>query len=626
MRIVRFLRTILEFRHFPIVLAVIAFAISIPALKTGWLPLDDLRHRVKLLDPSELDPRLYETGLVPENSGRLSTVLSELHTVVRSGEDIEKLKNYGTFPWWTNDNIRYSNWRPIDAFTHWLDYCFFPNNPVMIHAHNLFWFAAVIFLIAVLYRKLIGPVWVAGLAAVLYLLDDSNYIPAMWIANRSLLISLVFTALTIIAYHRRHTTGSISAVVTAVFCFLCSLLSTEAGIATFAYLFAYAVTLYRASWARRAFSLLPYVLVIVGWRIVYNALGHGAFASGWTVDPVREPIRYLFTLLEHFPILLFGQWAGPPAEFYSFSSDSFKIWFWLVAAGFLALLLIVILPLIRRDRLARFWFIGMVFSILPIAATIPMNRNLLFVAIGAFGLTAQFVAGLFTKSFLTKFRWQQIAAWAFCVLLLLVHIVFAGIARAAAPKAVSFVLYNVTLTIEVGQPDKLEEKVLVAVNAPNPMGLAALPLDRFHRGQSLPRAIRSLVPGFTDIEIIRTGPNSLLLKAICGNFLSAQQSIALHPVYFYKTLNDLCRTKSSRFHQGQRIELPGMVVEVIAVDADGLPTEVAFEFDVPLDKASLYWLQWDWRKSRFIPFNIPEIGQIRKIPGPSQFRFKQACI
>ena len=61
----------------------------------------------------------------------------------------------------------------------------------------------------------------------------------------------------------------------------------------------------------------------------------------------------------------------------------------------IAILAFILLPLIRKDQVARFWFLGMIFSLVPIAGTMPSNRLLLFVGLGAMGLMAQFLKGLF---------------------------------------------------------------------------------------------------------------------------------------------------------------------------------------------------------------------------------------
>ena len=171
----------------------------LPALKTG-LFWDDLPQRAVELKPGQLPPRMHETGN-PADSGSFSTVLRDLF-FNRNPEDMALMKNYGMLPWWTPDNIRLSLWRPVTAFTHWLDYRLFPDSPMLMHAHNIAWFAAIVFLVTIVYRKLMGTGWVAGLAALLFLLDGNTYFPVAFVANRGFMLSLFFGLLCLYEHHQ----------------------------------------------------------------------------------------------------------------------------------------------------------------------------------------------------------------------------------------------------------------------------------------------------------------------------------------------------------------------------------------------------------------------------------------
>src|SRR4030042_1033612 len=428
------MRRALENRYAPLVIAGIAGVIMLPALNAGLIQ-DDLFHRIRLVEPSQLPEQLSGTGLIPPDAGRLSAALRDMHSFARTQQDIENLKGSGVCPWWAAKNLRIANWRPLDSLTHWLDYRLFPDLPSLMHLHNIAWFTAVVFLLAILYRQLMAPVWMATLAALLYSIDDSNYFPAMWIANRNLLLALFFSIITLLLHHRWRQHNSLAAGVTAPFTLLLSLLSTEAGIATFAYLFAYALIIDRGSRIRRIVSLAPGFIVIAAWRVIYNALGYGATASGFVIDPGREPMRYARALLERAPVLLSGQWGGTPAETLNMFSEYAGALYLLVSALYLTLILLVFIPLLRKNRVALYWFTGMLLCILPICATSPMNRNLLFVAIGAFGVMTQFIGGLFTKEkWVPGSRFWRIPAMILCVTLIFVHTGFAIVSRARRPK------------------------------------------------------------------------------------------------------------------------------------------------------------------------------------------------
>jgi hypothetical protein len=189
-RVLDFFKRWLEHRYLPAILAIGAILVMLPALKID-LAVDDLMQRAVELKPSQLPPRMYETGN-PVDSGSFSTVLRDLFGFSRDPQNMALMKSYGTLPWWTPDNFRFALWRPVTAFTHWLDYRLFPDSPMLMHAHNIAWFAAIVFLITIVYRKLMGAGWVAGFAALLFLLDVNTYFPVAFVANRGFFLSLFF--------------------------------------------------------------------------------------------------------------------------------------------------------------------------------------------------------------------------------------------------------------------------------------------------------------------------------------------------------------------------------------------------------------------------------------------------
>ena len=616
------LRKDLESRYAPLVVAVIAAVMMLPALNAGLIQ-DDLFHRIRLVEPSQLPRQLSGTGLIDPNAGSLSTALRDMHSFTRTQQDTENLKESGLCPWWTARDFRLANFRPLDSFTHWLDYRLFPDSPPLMHLHNIIWFTALVLLLSILYRRFITPIWMATLAALLYTFDDSNYFPAMWIANRNLLLALFFSILTLLLHNKWRRQHSLAAGIAAPFTLLLSLLSTEAGIATFAYLFAYALIIDRESRIRRIMSLIPALIVIAAWRIVYNALGYGATASGFLIDPGREPMRYARAVLERAPVLFSGQWGGTPAEMLNLFSDYAGAWYLLASALYLTLILLVFLPLLRKNRVALYWFVGMLLCVLPICATSPMNRNLLFVAIGAFGVMTQFIGGLFAQeNWSVRSRFWRIPAWILCVALIFVHAGFAIASRARTPKMVSFFFNTLNSTIKVDPAINLTDKTLVVVNAPNPFLFLGLPILRDYWNQTVPSKIRLLVPAYNPLKITRTGEKTLLIETQAGSLLkidSSRKDFKPNFVYFYHELSSLFRPEDRPFKAGEKIELADMTAEVISVNPNGQPTKVRFEFDISLDDPTLCWQQWNWKKSGFgsySTFEIPPIGETSYTAGP----------
>jgi len=458
---------ILEYRHFNIALVVLAVAATLPALSTGLLN-DDLTQWAVLASPSEVADELAEFGIGSENSGRLGAAVREQFAPMDPNRNLDKLREYGAIPWWTYDGLWVRFWRPIASFTHWLDYRIFSCSPVAMHAHNIAWLAAVIFLVTILYRRLNGPAWMAALAGLLFVLDDFTYFPAMWIANRNIFLSLFFGILCILWHHRWRSAGSPTAAAASVVFLAGSLLSAEAGVATCAYIFAYAVTLEQGSLKRRAASLAPAILVTIGWRFLYNKLGYGASGGSFYLDPSLEPLRYAWAMLVRGPILLMRQWSRVSADTFSCVPVSTQIILWPVVVVMLLAILLLLWPLLKSNRHARFWAIGMHISVLPICATMPMNRNLLWVGIGACGLVGHFLGGVAaSEPWVPQRLFRRILTKTLAISILIVHLPMALLVRIISPATTVLLVDVVKQTMQVGPsgattPSNLNLILLVA--------------------------------------------------------------------------------------------------------------------------------------------------------------------
>jgi hypothetical protein len=293
----------------------------------------------------------------------------------------------------------------------------------------------------------------------------------------------------------------------------------------------------------------------------------------------------------------------------------------MVLAGLLALIALLIplclWPLLRRNRRMKFWLVGMVLAALPICATIPMGRALLFVAIGAFGLIAECV-GAWRRDADWLHRWGRSGRWlAMTVTVLLIaHLPLALALRPGTLNLTGKVISRLNRTAALDlRKDCDPGQYLVIVNAPNP---ATLTWDSFWAagtGRSLPAGLRTLAPGFGPLEIARTGPRRLVVRSLRPSLLACRQEFRLHRVFLFSRLSDV-RGVGHPMEPGQRITLPGVAVEVVAVDETGSPSEAAFTFDVPLEDPTLRWICWDWPRQHFADFRPPPVGRVVRLDGP----------
>ena len=214
-----------------------------------------------------------------------------------------------------------------------------------------------------------------------------------------------------------------------------SLFADEGGASTFAFILAYALVLEPGSLRNRALTVLPSVLVIVLWRTIYTLSGFGVFHMGLYIDPAYEPLEFGREVIPRAMVLLGGQLTSVAPEFLLAVNPLLQPKVIALFCVPVVAALVVFLPWLRRDKTAAFWFAVMVLAAIPAATVVPLSKNLGFVAVGAYGLIASFVAGLITRpSRLPELLAYRIPAWIACVLLILAHVPGAIAGRVAALK------------------------------------------------------------------------------------------------------------------------------------------------------------------------------------------------
>ena len=145
-------------------------------------------------------------------------------------DEILTYKDIGVLPWWTDDTLKVRFWRPLSAITHVLDYALWPERSEWMHIHNVAWLALLIGSTAALYRRLITMPLVAGLAALLYALDDAHGMPVAFLANRNALVATSFGVLSLWCHDRFRRDGWTPGMVLSPLAFLAALLGGESGI------------------------------------------------------------------------------------------------------------------------------------------------------------------------------------------------------------------------------------------------------------------------------------------------------------------------------------------------------------------------------------------------------------
>ena len=268
----------------------------------------------------------------------------------------------------------------------WLDYQLYPDSPALMHAQNIAWFAAVMFLVTVIYRKLMGPGWAAGLAGLLFLLDYNTYFPVAFVANRGFILSLCLGLACLYQHHQWRAGKRRSGLIWSGLFLTLSVFANEGGASTLAFLLAYALVLEPGRVRQRVLTVLPALLVIVLWRIIYALSGSGVFHVVGYIDPSKEPLLFGREVFPRAMVLLGGQLAQVAPELMLAVKPSLQPLATALYGGVVVAALAVFTPSLRRDKAAVFWLAVILLAAIPAATVVPLGKNLGFVAVGAYGL------------------------------------------------------------------------------------------------------------------------------------------------------------------------------------------------------------------------------------------------
>ena len=249
----------------------------------------------------------------------------------------------------------------------------------------------------------------------------------------------------------------------------------------------------------------------------------------------------------------------------------------------------MLVPLLRSDRVARFWCAGMLLALMPICATFPMDRLLLFVGVGAMGLAAQLIATIPAGTL----QYPKWAAKSMLVLLIAAHGIVAPLALPPRIHGSSLFLGELDRSLEsIPLGDDVTDKTVVVASAQHVFFASYIPIYQALNGLPVPKRIRTFggtSPLPVPVRLERLDDYTLLVQPRGG----------------YRFV--LVRDKAHPMPVGTRVELSGLTVEVMSLTNGGWPLRVKYRFDVPLEDPSLVWLEL--RHNRYVPYSPPRVGE-----------------
>lgn len=539
----------------------------------------------------------YILGLIARGRGGpvgLSRGTLDLFTFTTGDpESNRRLIDVGVMlPWWTDQHLRIAFFRPLSSFTHWVDEQLFPSSAVLMHLHSLLWFAIFLGAVLWLYRRLETSASLAGLAFYFYAMDDAHATALSWIANRNALIAGTFGCVTLVAHDAFTRHGDRRASANAVISWVLALLSGESAVGMFAYLAAYAAFIDERRARDRVLSLSPYAVLVFLWRLGWGR-GFGAKGSGAYIDPLSDPVDFLGVLPGKLAVLLHGQFSAPPADVAFLGPPSHQRLVLALATITVVVVGWLLLPLIRSDKVSRFWASGMLLSALPLASTFPSDRLLLFVGIGAMALVARLVQGVVASM-------NEGRAWTSPRSALTLGL--AGLHGVVAPvllpiRAAQMELFGVAhdrAAMDIPANQAITDRTVVVVAAPVVLFANYIQAEREYQGIPRPKHLYVLSDASSPLEITRSGPMRLTIHPREG--------------FLYTPLERHYR--AAPLPEGTEVRLSAMTARVVRARSDGRPDAVEFEFEGPPED----YLFVIWKDGHYVPFDLPQEAQSSSVP------------
>jgi len=566
--------------------ALLALALLSPCMAVRML-LDD--HALALKAPAGADTSLVH-----------SAVSMFTFTNGDPAKNAALMDEGALLPWWTEPRHLNAFFRPLSALTHQLDFWLWPDEPALMQAHSLFWFALLLTALAYVYRALEAQsAALCGLSFALYALDDAHGASVGWIANRNALIATALCLPALALHHRSVTSRSGWAYALALASSALGLCASEMALCVLGYLGAYALCVDTRRWRVRALSLLPYALLVAGHRAVYCTLSLGAFGSAAYHDPLTDPWGFVQALGFNAPVLLSSQWFLPLADVAFWGDVSAHFVLWLFACLTLLGLVCWLRPVLLRDRMARFWAMGMWLATIPICASLPGERLLLPVGIGASPLLARLIVRACERDLSPRL------SHTLALVLGVWHLIVApcGLpmrAYAMDVLARQFARLDAALPRDAG----VRERTVVVFNAPLNMALSYVQTARAARHVPRPAHLYWLSSASSETQVQRLGPRELHVTQQ-GGFLSRPEETHY-------------RADARSLPVGARVQRAGLTAVVTATTADGRPRSVSFRFDEPLE--SERYAFYEYRAGELIRVVPPADEHCLRLPATTFFQ------
>lgn len=525
-------------------------------------------------------------------------------------------QDYGNLPWWSNADASMVPFRPIAAITHWVDYTWFGDNLVLHRLHSLVYFVMLAAIAFAFYKRNSSENAIALLATLFLIVDFSLTKSFNWVIARNSYMACAIGIISILAFVNWRTLGRSRDLVFSLVSLAAALLTAEAAISTLAYMGAYVLCVEKhKSIIAKIPPLLPFILVVVLWRLGYSASGFGSNEIGQYVDPVRSPLAFLRNFVEVFPLICISQIVSVDSIIIMIHPEK-RIIVSALAWAISILCIYLIWPILKRNPISRFMFVGSIVAAIPGTALISgESRTVTFVSIGFFYLLAQWILTLYQSKESILRRWTAHA-------ILMWHFVLPAIIAFLLTSNLSGFSQQSKQYESIREDMEQGSRSLVIVNDSSAM-FYYLPFEWAFRGFDLPTQINILTPGLNTYELSRLSERYFEVRIAQGmplHHLSNIDSIDgtepfIHSAYSGLFALGFFTTPQHSPKIGDKIRNSDMLVSILDTNSFG-PTLVGIEFVGETDPEDKVWQMFDWKELKYKKMEILSIGDSITITGP----------
>jgi len=535
----RRLNAVLQSRHAPALLGALAVVLSLPTLGLG-LQTDD--HLLMM--------RLEE-----------GATATDLFTAVP--ERVREQREHGVFAWWSSPEFEIRFFRPLSALSHALERALWPDAAWAMHMVNALLYGLLVTVATLLYRRILGSGSIAGLAALLFTVDEGHALAVGWISSRNTLLAAFFALLALLLHIRGREQSALVYRIASPICTGLALLSGELGLSALTLLVAYAGWMEGGPRRARWSALGPHAGVALIWGAVYVAQGYGVHETGWYRDVRAEPLASLLQAVLDLPLWALAQ-LGPSIASAATSLPATAVR--LVALVLVLPILALMIPSLRASRHARFFATAMLLSTAPLCTTMPQDRVLVCASFGAFG----WIACVLEDRAREASRIWRIGTRALST----VHLVVAPLLFIPMLRSLDGV-ERASRALADAIPDGARD--VVVVNLPMELLSAYAPAMLLRAGEPRPASLHQLYAGASELTVERIDDRTLDVTARTG-----WGRIPFERLF----------ASERHLRSVESAAAAGLHARVVERLADGRPLRVRFAFADRLEAAGRHWLIW----------------------------------